>query len=64
MMENNITKLGRQAPQPFLEPDGIRHDDGRKYQKTRETIPGTLPKTKRIEEMMMEQMPEYPEPIW
>ena len=35
-------------------------DDGTECQKTRETIPGTLPETKRTEEMMMEQNARIP----
>ena len=53
MMEQNA------RPEPYLEPG---NQDGTECQKTRETIPGTLPETKRIEEMMMHRMPEYPEP--
>ena len=36
------------------------HDDGTECQKTRETIPGTLPGTKRTEEMMTEQNARIP----
>ena len=46
-MEHNATTQGRQAPQPFLEPDEPRHDDGTECQKTRETTPGTLPGTRK-----------------
>ena len=54
MMEHNATTPGRQAPQPFLEPDGTE------CQKAKETIPGTLPETKRTEEMMVEQNARIP----
>ena len=55
MMEQNVRRLGRQSPEPYPEP-------GTECQKTRETSPGTLPETKRTEEMMVEQNEEYPEP--
>ena len=52
-MEHNATTLGRQAPQPVLEPDGTRTWWWK-------TIPGTLPETKSTEEMMMEQNARIP----
>ena len=56
-MEQNARKPGRQSPEPYPEPG---NEDGTKCQKTRETIPGTLPETKRIEEIMMEQNARIP----
>ena len=36
------------------------HDDGTECQKTRDTNPGTLPETKKTEDMMMEQNARIP----
>ena len=44
---------GRESPEPG-------NEDGTECQKTRETIPGTLPETKRTEEMMMKQNARIP----
>ena len=74
MMEQKTTRVGRQAPDPYREPEGTSNDDGTECQKSRETspepgmmmeqnakrviretIPGTLPGTRRNREMMMEQ---------
>ena len=57
VMEQNARRLGRQSPEPYPEPG---HEDGTECQKNRETIPGTLPATKMIEEMMMEQNARIP----
>ena len=56
-MERNARRLGRQSPEPCPEPG---NEDGTECQNTRETIPGTLPETKRSEEMMMEQNARIP----
>ena len=57
MMEQNARRLWRQSPEPNPEPG---NEDGTACRKTRETIPGTLPETKRSEEMMMEQNARIP----
>ena len=46
MMDHNATVLRRQAPRPFLVPDGTR-TGGTECQKTRETLPGTLHGTRK-----------------
>ena len=51
-VEQNARRLERHSQEPYTEPG---NEDGTGCQKTRETIPGTLPETTRIEEMMTEQ---------
>ena len=51
-MEQNARRLERHSQEPYPEPG---NEDGTGCQKTRETVPGTLPETTRIEEMMTEQ---------
>ena len=59
MMEHNATILrryyGDKPHNPSWNQMEPGHDDGTECQKTTETIPGTLPESKRTEEMMMEQ---------
>ena len=57
MMGQNARRLGKQPLEPSSEPG---NEDETECQKTRETIPGTLPETKRTEEMMMEQNARIP----
>ena len=51
----NARRLGKQPLEPYP-----RNEDETECQKPRERIPGTLPKTKRIKEMMMEQNARIP----
>ena len=51
-MEQKARRLERHSHKPYPEPG---NEDGTGCQKTRETIPGNLPETTRIEEMMTEQ---------
>ena len=51
-MEQKARRLERHSQEPYPEPG---NEDGTGCQKTRETIPGNLPETTRIEEMMTEQ---------
>ena len=55
MMEQNARRIGRQALEPYPQPDGTRKWSGTECQKNRETSPGTLPTTRWNQEMMMEQ---------
>ena len=72
MMEQNARRVGRQAPEtPTPNQKQPGNDDETESQKTRETSPGTLSRTRWNQEMMTEQnakragrqAPEpYPEP--
>ena len=81
MMKHNARRVGRQAREPYPEPEGTRkwcwnrmpkdkgdkprnptpnqkepgNDDGTECQKRKERSPGTLLRTRRNQEMMMEQ---------
>ena len=51
-MEQSAKRPERDSQEPYPEPG---NEDGTACQKTRETVPKTLPETTRIEEMMTEQ---------
>ena len=71
MMEQNATRVGRQVRNPTRNQKKPAHDDETETHKSRETSPGTLPGTRRNQQMMMKQKPirvgrqapePYPEP--
>ena len=60
MMEQNAQRIGRQAPDPYRNHKEAGNDDGTECQKNRETNPGTLPRARWNQEMMMEQNAKRP----
>ena len=54
-MEQNAKRVGRQVRNPTRNQKEPANDDGTECQNSRETSPGTLPGTRRNQQVMMEQ---------
>ena len=66
-LEQNATRVGRQVRNPTRNQKEPANDVGIDTHKSRETSPGTLPGTRRNQQMMMKQKPrrvgrQAPEP--